>query len=390
MDKNSFKYWYKNSFDNIEAIPPDGVWNNITSNLDALQNQRRRKQLAYIIPFLISFAVGSLLTLSEQHIEKLYSPLSNSLEFDQDGSQDNLSFLYPKKKFRNSLKQEAKSYIKKDDLKPEKQELLNEHTQELATQTITKTPTKSYTNFKDIILENRLIYHIPIDINIVNPKELTSPVLAEKSTNIDSRFWIGGGYQFSSCMLLNSVFFQGLSENSLIVLETNFHHNYSFDGGIKLNEKWSLGAKVALSNTGGQHFSTYKEGSYITNEVHIKQSGVSFSLQRNLGKSIYFLKRKSPIHLSAGLFTSSISKVELIEKETNVSDLTADYTKFDFGAVFATGLTFPLSDWINIQPQAQASLGFNNLFKGNDIIPSGFNITRSLSISPGVNFQFEF
>ena len=374
----------------MNATPPQSVWNSIASNLDAAAAERRKKRTFLLLPLLLVLSVGSAWFIfspkGKKHIanSEIISEIT-PVTFETEKIKS--STLTNSKSISKKLTEvEIKNVISIDKaIKPK--ENVTPHLvakNETAIQiNQTKTDIKSLHLYLHSKEYEKLIYTHPFEIK-------TPSIKSEFPKEKEHKYWIGVGYNFSDTKLLNGTFYEGLSATSLVTLNKNYYHNFSIDAGINISEKWSLSTVFAVNNSMGQSYSTYQEGKYVTNDLRFKQSGILLSARRNIGNLTYFLRRKSPVYVSAGLYVMNTSKVKLTQNRAKTTNISNEYKTSDFGLVFSTGLNMKLSDKLSLNPHIRTTIGATNLFKGNEMMPSDFNVTRSLSISPGISLQYNF
>jgi hypothetical protein len=378
MERNSFKYWYKKSFESIDEMPPKNVWNNINSELNKIDADRRKKRLAIYIPSTLLLIALSLLFVKRYN--PVYSPVSlvntTPINFEEDDTFD--------------LKQTQTLAIGKiaEQTNTEKFLLANEPSKNNTTNPPENFEKKEQ---QDLYLNKKDAQLISFTYNNLLPFSLPNvSIINEKSTSKTSAFLAGVGYSFSNSTLLNHALFRGLDANSLVMMHNYTQHNFSFIGGYHINNKYTLTARIGIANSSGQKLSTYIEGNYTTSELTLNYHKLSVGIDKKLSTYLNPIREIAPLYLNSSIFISKITSVEMSQSNYTKNILSSNYSAFDAGVSFALSAQVSVTNKLKLIPQIETSVGLVNVFKGDGYIPKHFNKTQSLSISPGLLLSYSF
>jgi hypothetical protein len=378
MERNSFKYWYKKSFESIDEIPPKNVWNNINDELNKIDAGRRKKRLAIYIPSALLLITISLLFVNQYN--SVYSPVSlantTQINFEEDDAFD--------------LKQTQILAIEKiaEQTNTEKLLLANALSKNYTPQPPENIDKKEQ---QDLYLNKKDAQLIAFNHNHFLPFSLPNVSNTnEKSTSKTPAFWAGVGYSFTNSTLLNHALFRGLDANSLVMMHNYTQHNFSFIGGYQINNRYALTARIGIANSSGQKLSTYIEGNYTTSELTLNYHKLSVGIDKKLSTYLNPIREIAPLYLNSSIFISKITSVEMSQSNHTKNILSSNYSAFDAGVSFALSAQISVTNKLKIIPQIETSIGLINVFKGDGYIPKHFNKTQSLSISPGLLLSYSF
>jgi hypothetical protein len=325
--------------------------------------------------------IGALIFLLNDPYNKIYS----AIEYADNGSvlADDVNDDFTITKNTNNSPIKKKKYASKvsaNVVLPAEKEILPDHvyTNEVAQNALSLARKNPFPIFlaqddnHNIFLLEETIEHAPS---------------SEKTNN---RLWVGGAYSFTNSTLLNHNLYKGFDANSLIMMHNFTQHNFALAGGYKLNEKYSLSARIAIANSAGQKHSTYVEGNFTTSELIFNYHRLSFGVDKKLSAFLNPIRQLAPLYFNSSIFVSKISSVELHQSSHTTHVLSDIYSSFDTGVSFALSTQINLSNKLRIVPQIETSVGLINLFKGDGYVPASFNKTQSLSISPGLVLSYSF
>ncbi len=84
------------------------------------------------------------------------------------------------------------------------------------------------------------------------------------------------------------------------------------------------------------------------------------------------------------------SRIQSVEESVmgTVRDFTNDYQDWEYGFNLGVQYRYKLSKNISVQPSVKFQYGLNNIFKGNNLIPSNFNNTNPMNLSFGIGIYY--
>lgn len=94
-------------------------------------------------------------------------------------------------------------------------------------------------------------------------------------------------------------------------------------------------------------------------------------------------------HLILGSYIGNIRSVEEIVGE-NSTNYTKDYQKWEYGVILGLQYEILLTKKISLQPAIRLQYGLNNIFKGDNLTPAGFNSTHPVNAGVGIGLYYNF
>jgi len=200
----------------------------------------------------------------------------------------------------------------------------------------------------------------------------------------NEKFEIGITYSLHNTWLLNNETRQGFDNTSLINTSASYTNNYGLLFSYLINDKNSIVTEFFLHGLIKQHYETYKEGIYYNEDIEMNYSQIVLMYQYNIN---IFKRIPSAYAFKTGIYLSNFNKKQS-SLENDVVDELSDFTKFDYGLKLAAGYKNNFNK-ITFEYGLNSEYGLKNIFKGNEQIPSNFNVTHPFHVGAYINLIYK-
>ncbi|MDX9845897.1 MAG: outer membrane beta-barrel protein [Tenuifilaceae bacterium] len=379
--------WYKLMVESNTEIPPESVWEGIQDALDVdlvwdkveqtLVEDKRKKFFAPIsIAASVVLAVGLgglLLYLSSVSVNRL------ELALDQ-----------PKVVVVDSV----------DAANPNVESVQNVPSDDVTipiSPSVRRINTIAYNAVEnqyfeeEIVSETQLVelkslrmadaYPIPVRVENVTPLAIARAGVTE---NEDKEAWgiksayVGVTGQMANTWLLSSKTISGLQPDELTATNVSFGQNFGVQLGASLTPRLSTQIEFLWISQNRQQYNEYINGKYVFNSLELDY--YTFSIQ-----SKYKFKPHHSVYAGGYLGLMKTAKQNL---DGAVSLVTNEYSKLDYGIILGYEYSIPLGNRLTFAPGVFAKVGLNNVFTGNEYMPSFLNRTQVASLSASFSLSY--
>lgn len=379
--------WYKLMVESNTEIPPESVWDGIQDALDvdlvwgkveqALDVDKRKKffsPISIAASLVLAVGLGGLLFyLSSVSVNRL------DLAVDQ-----------PEVVVVDSV-DAANPNVESDQNVPSDDFTIPISPSVRSVNTIAHSPVENQYFDEEIVSESQQVEFNNLRMADVNP----IPVRVENVTllpiaragvteNEDKEAWriksayVGVTGQMANTWLLSSKTISGLQPDELTATNISFGQNFGVQLGASLTPRLSSQVEFLWISQNRQQYNEYINGKYVFNSLELDY--YTFSMQ-----SKYKVKLRHSLFAGGYLGLMKTAKQNL---DGAVSLVTNEYSKLDYGIILGYEYSIPLGNRLVFSPGAFAKVGLNNVFTGNEYIPSFLNRTQVASLS--VSFSLSY
>ncbi|OFX85298.1 MAG: hypothetical protein A2W99_14975 [Bacteroidetes bacterium GWF2_33_16] len=390
----NFNKWYKNKIESLDQDPPEIVWENIQDDLDIDhswvfvkdyldKNSRNRRQFIYavaasLILFITAGTYWLFILQRGQGELQLISTQQTFLETQNKNKKEDQAFVELKNEFINQ-KDERKPIDKKRRIKPEPHELFSQQQEELRTNE-SFLASFAASNFSS---ENN------ITTNYMNLREIDSESdnLTEKTERkAFKEVYIGTIGQFANTWMLNDKTLNGLDSDNLTKTNASFGYNLGFFIGTNISQKTDMQLDLDFLVNNNQNYNEYLNGHYVSSQMRLNYSQASLSL-RYLIISKRFIKGEH--RLSIGSYLGYLRNAYQVIEGESVSVLNT-YNNFDYGLLLGYEYVIPVYNKIDIGTGFRAYYGLQNIYSGDNTIPSYMNKTNNASVNITLSIKYDW
>ncbi|MDN3668082.1 outer membrane beta-barrel protein [Echinicola jeungdonensis] len=205
--------------------------------------------------------------------------------------------------------------------------------------------------------------------------EMGTPNGSTKSQKIEfSNWYYGLGISWSTSWINDPRFRRAKEEGTLTQVSEKGAFSGQVHGGYRFNNFWSIYGGVDFLGTSQQQFGEYINGDYVKGGTNINYWGCFISLRRK-----YNPKSIADWGIEKAFFIGPyVSKIESVEQELLTylegartrEQQTQMYKPFEWGGVLGYEMIYPLNEKYQLGFQLSYRVGFNNIYQGNEQIPS--------------------
>ncbi|NOQ25462.1 MAG: hypothetical protein GQ564_08885 [Bacteroidales bacterium] len=391
-----FLKWYKNKVESNNLEPPEVVWENIQDDLDINQSwhlinnhlseksiAKRNYYLAIAASILVLFSVGSYWFLNsgeEQREFKAIVEIVNKAEnniLEEKISTKNTLSVEETSQFQNELNETknqdvfiAENAIFEEDLSIDSQVDNNEKLSGIL-------DSYSKIDSKIILLNYKLNEELKIDNTEKNSSDSKERLAFRK-------LYVGATGQLANTWMLNEKTYSGLESYSLTKSNASFGSNFGIFIGTNIFKKIDLQLDINILAQNTQDYNEYINGHYISNTMKFNYTQTALSVRYNY-LSKRFLKGEHGINIGS-YFGYLHNAYQIIDDE--VISLTDNYTSYDFGIFVAYEYIIPISRKLGLGTGVKAYYGLQNIYSGDEFIPSYMNNTNNASIN--ISFSLKY
>ncbi len=391
-----FLKWYKNKVESNELEPPEEVWENIEDDLDINQSWllinnhlseksaiKRKYYLAIAASILVLFSVAGYWFLNSAKQQKEFlSIVENIYEAEND-------ILKEKTNTKNTLSVEKTPQFQKEltaSKNPNvfiaenalfEEELPIDHQKYNNNNHVGVLDSVLIVDSKVILLNCNFNTKLKINNTITNSSDAKERLAFRK-------LYIGATGQLANTWMLNEKTYSGLESYSLTKSNASFGSNFGIFIGTNIFERIALQLDINILAQNTQDYNEYMNGHYISNTMKFNYSQTALSMRYNY-LSKRFLKGEHGINF--GPYLGYLHNAyQIIDDE--VISLTNNYTTYDFGIFVAYEYLIPISGKLGFGTGVKAYYGLQNIYSGDEFIPSNMNITNNASIN--ISFSLKY
>jgi hypothetical protein len=380
--------WYKSMVESNTEIPPESVWDGIQDALDVdlvwgkveqtLAADKRKKffaPIAIAASIALTIGLGGLLfylsgvtihdseLVAEQQPIKATDSNENAISIEEpvhimQGNED----ATPPVPITIRVNALSKSVIEKQQFK-----------KEIASES-------ELFEFKTLRMANANA--LPVSIVTISPLPIVQAGFDDNED--DSEVWkfrsayIGVTGQMANTWLLSSKTISGLQPDELTATNVSFGQNLGVQLGASLTPHLSSQVEFLWISQSRQQYNEYINGKYVYNSLELDYYTLAI-------QSKYKFKQLHSIYAGGYLGLMKTAKQNV---DGAVNMITNEYSKLDYGVILGYEYSIPLGNRLNISPGAFAKVGLNNVFTGNEYMPSFLNKTQVASLSFSLSLSY--
>ena len=222
---------------------------------------------------------------------------------------------------------------------------------------------------------------IPADPYGSYPQKNTAP----KNRAAFRKFYIGTTGQLSNTWLMNDKTASAFKSTSLVSTNASYGSNFGIYTGTNLLDHLDLQLDLNILTTNKQEYNEYRNGHYITNDMLFNYSQLAMSFRYYLNSS-KFMEGEHGVNFGAYMayLHNAIQQIE--GQSLYISN---NYNDLDYGLVLAYEYIFPLHGSLGIGTGFRAYYGLNNIYAGNENIPSYLNVTSNASVNITLSLKYK-
>ncbi|MFH0896147.1 MAG: hypothetical protein V2A54_17070 [Bacteroidota bacterium] len=413
----------KESFDSLNREAPDFVWENlnrqlhidrtwlkIKSRLDRIQQNRKRKEIAFYFSLIFLMLLSASLVWLFSKRESLskgslfvkhsyYGPLVSIDKQPNFSKTKNIETNAQKNPNNNSRtinttpalfnywinKTKTKTNASIIKTLPESNNgdsvyVQKENTtvlfSELVKDSLFKTPVVAFNNFP--YSPSR---YLCIKNNLFNDSS-HFPLKQKRKV-----FSVGVIYALSSSLLINEEFRASNNEESLTSLTPGLSSGYGLVCNIAGQKNNSFDFEFFIKSRQSQHLQYYERGRYYNKTTVLEYSKIALMYQ----KDFYVFMKKPTLHIAVkgGGYFSYLTKdkVSLTYNDVEFSNVSSDYSNLDYGLKLCTSFEKDVKRFV-MGFGLHAEYGIKNIFTGNSTIPMDFNNTQIFNHGAYITFRY--
>lgn len=404
-----FLKWYKHKIESNHHQPPEAIWDNIQNQLDIdnswkvinkhLQKQaalRRRKWISAAATILVLMLAGTLswYWTEKQNIQtpELTQSIGTKAENDQTVEGKDTATSTTAAPQENSVEDgqlaELKMITPVNETEAESSNSNHEERQ----------PGKSPENTEEIREnENNTIQalaRVGGELNNPQNQNITLSRTAEKqaidnassgNTKSFQHFYTGATGQLANTWLLNNKTYSSFQSSTLTRSNASFGSNFGFFVASNLTKKIYLHLDLNFLAHNRHNYNEYMDGAYVSNDMVFNYSQTGIAL-RYITESMRYLKGEHHIY-TGGYWGYLHSASQIIDGE--VTDIGSKYKRNDFGVFLGYEYLFPLTSKLDFGTGIKALYGLNNIYSGDNYIPSYLNKTNNASFNITFSLKYD-
>lgn len=407
-----FLKWYKNKIETGNLEPPESVWENVQDQLDIDHSWQKinahleqkatvKRQFWYaaaagLLIFILAGGYWWYSSYSNSNLEKQMADQTTVIENDIDKPMNEKI-----EKIENNKSEESTESIKKQNIS---HTITPQETIQLA-ETIVDKQSLEYIKEQEASQgaeekarsNERLIASLiqPLEVNIdylnkqdIKKLAITEPneivIKSEKESVAFQKIYAGATGQLANTWLLNEKTYTGMDRSSLIASNASFGSNFGVFTGANLFEWLFIQLDLNVISQNKQDYNEYLSGQYISNEMEFNYSQLGLSL-RYIALSNRYMKGEHNVY-AGGYWGYLHSAYQIIDDER--VNITNDYSQSDYGVFLGYEYIFPLYKNLGFGTGVKATYGLNNIYSGNQYIPSYLNKTHNASLN--ITFSLKY
>ncbi len=183
--------------------------------------------------------------------------------------------------------------------------------------------------------------------------------------------YIGVTGQMANTWLLSSKTISGLQPDELTATNVSFGQNFGVQLGASLTPRLSSQVEFLWISQNRQQYNEYINGKYVYNSLELDYYTLAI-------QSKCKFKQRHSIYAGGYLGLMKTAKQNV---DWAVSIITNEYSNLDYGVILGYEYSIPLGNRLTFSPGAFAKVGLNNVFTGNEHMPSFLNRTQIVSLN---------
>lgn len=398
-----FLKWYKNRIEANDIAPPEQIWENIQDELDVSDSwnyinqhlkqysfRNRIKHLSLAASILAFITLGGywlLKTDSGEVKSEHLAEMTNDAKKSSNTKTDSVNaekFIAPN----------AENLMQNQPVK-EKVRELSEIKSKYHDQSRNLTTTKIVepNNTEILPVSYSKLHETGIQFNDTTHKNLRIANLYQNQADSDhqkpeknrfTKLYVGSTGQLANTWLLNEKTYQGLEKTNLTASNASFGYNFGIYAGTNITDNIDLQADINILAQNNQNYNEFLNGKYIEDNLTLNYSQFALSAR------YYFISNKlmrgEHGFQLGGYFGYLHSAYQVVDnKYINKYN---DYSKTDYGIVMNYEYVIPISNKLGFGIGVKAYYGLNNIYSGNEEIPSYLNETNIASVNISVSFKY--
>jgi len=405
-----FLKWYKNKIESSHLEPPENIWENLQDQLDIdhswkIINVQLEQNAATKRKYWFAAAAGLLIFILAGGYW-WYSSNSN-LNLDKQIAQEttleenkikketkiNIENRNPEKEINSKSVKEKENTLNKnftDSIQIAETVVENQRLNQMSEQKIIQTTVEKNTNNEKLIAALQPYELIIENFSVQKSEKLvlskSSEIISKEQRNKTAfqKIYTGATGQLANTWLLNNKTYTGLEETSLTTSNASFGSHFGLFAGTNISEELFIQLDINIIVQNKQDYNEYLNGQYISNEMKFNYSQLGFSL-RYIDVSNRFMKGEHTIYAGGywGYLHSAYQKIN--QEMINISN---QYTPSDYGVFLGYEYIIPIYQNLGFGTGIKATYGLNNIYSGDQYIPSYLNKTHNASLN--ITFSFKY
>ena len=207
---------------------------------------------------------------------------------------------------------------------------------------------------------------------------------APKNRPAFKKFYIGTTGQLSNTWLMNDKTASAFKSTSLVSTNASYGSNFGIYTGTNLLNNLDLQLDLNILATNKQEYNEYRNGHYITTDMHFNYSQMAISFRYYLNSS-KFMEGEHGVNFGAYMGYLHNATQEIEGQSLYIGD---SYNDLDYGLVLAYEYIFPLQGSLGIGTGFRAYYGLNNIYAGSENIPAYLNVTSNASVNITLSLKY--
>jgi len=386
-----FLKWYRTKVESNDLDPPDVIWDNIQDELDLNQSWqlinkhldrkaviRRNRIWAAAAGILVLISLSSLWFLND-NVKDLEIQDTTNQQFISDNQE-----VLPAQKLREKEMQATNPEVQ--IYKSTKEALMVEDNSLLLADVKQNESLRTRKQLLAKLSSAKIDYKYTNDtLRLASAYGiLTNNLIEQEERTAFKKFYIGTSGQLANTWLLNEKTYSGMESSSLISADASFGSNFGVFVGTNILKQVDLQMDVNLFVQNNQNYSEYLNGHYVENKMKFNYSQLAISF-RYYFSSQKIMQGEHGINFG-GYLGHLNSAYQIIDGDR--TNLTSNYNNYDYGLFLSYEYVIPLTHNLGLGTGFRAYYGLQNIYAGNEFIPSYLNKTQNASINVGVSLKY--
>lgn len=239
------------------------------------------------------------------------------------------------------------------------------------------------------LLDLTVNYNNPSPDRIIElkPNETDS----EKTEDQESKkafhdLYVGATGQFANTWMVNEKTINGLNGSNLTKTNASFGYTLGFFVGTNITRSIDLQLDVDVLVNSSQSYNEYLNGHYVSSQMKLNYSQAKLSLKYSkLSKRLLIGEHGIILGAYLGYLRNANQYIDGISTSAYQS-----YNNMDYGLFIGYEYIIPLYKKIGIGTGFRAYYGLQNIYSGDDFIPSYMNKTNNASINLTLSVKYDW
>ena len=195
------------------------------------------------------------------------------------------------------------------------------------------------------------------------------------------RFEVGIMYSFNNTQLNNNETTLSKERSSLISSTASFTQNIGIHGAYNLSRNSSLAMQVHINSSLKQKYGIYLKGNYYTKVVDLDYNKLGLQYEKRITKN------SGKIFFRTGIYLAKLRHADWTYNNIEIHPEDR-YTNVDYGLKFGVGKESKIWNSLTLEYGLNIDYGVRNIYKGDNRIDPGFDVTKNRQI--GLYFLLKY